>query len=136
MKSFRISIYMMCQTIWKVFTKSFHYHIVRTPNPDFLKEKVNFNYLPWREESENFKKRERKKKRGGGGGCYFSYVLFKGLSILRLQITLPFVKLCYAFKGKLFFSATIILWQKVILNCLKMILKISNKLRQPICKEI
>ena len=51
------------------------------------------------------------------------------LSFLHLEITLPFTKLCYAFEEKLFFSATIILWKKVILSCLKMNLKISHKLR-------
>ena len=45
-------------------------------------------------------------KRGAGT---FPIQFFQGLSFLHLEITLPFVKLCYAFEGKLFFSATIIL---------------------------
>ena len=40
--------------------------------------------------------------------------VFQGLSFLHLEITLPFSKLCYAFEEKLFFSATIILWKKII----------------------
>ena len=60
----------------------------------------------------------------GGGGWHFSYLLFQGLSFLHLKITLPFAKLCYAF-----FSATIILCNKVIISFLKINLKISHKLR-------
>ena len=63
------------------------------------------------------------------GAGTFSIYFFKGLSFLHLEITLPFAKLCHAFEEKLFFSTTIILWQKVILNCLKMNLKISHELR-------
>ena len=37
--------------------------------------------------------------------------LSQGLSFLHLEIALPFVKLCYAFEEKLFFSYTIILWK-------------------------
>ena len=39
------------------------------------------------------------------------------ISFLHLEITLPFafVKLCYAFEEKLYFTATIILCNKVIL---------------------
>ena len=44
------------------------------------------------------------KKGGGGGGWHFSYLIF-----LNLEITLPFAKLCYAFKEKSFFSAIIVL---------------------------
>ena len=47
----------------------------------------------------------------GGAGS------FQGLSFLHLEITLPFAKLCYAFEEKLFSSATIILWKKVITSC-------------------
>ena len=65
----------------------------------------------------------------GGGPWHFSYLLFQGLSFLHLEITLPFVKLCYAFEEKILFSATIFLCEKVILSCLKMNLKISHKLR-------
>ena len=49
------------------------------------------------------------KVRGGGAADTFPIEFFQGLSFLHLEITLPFVKLCYAFEGKLFFSATIIL---------------------------
>ena len=59
----------------------------------------------------------------------FPIKFFQGLSFLHSEITLPFAKLCYAFEEKIFFSATIILWKKVILSCLKMNLKISHKLR-------
>ena len=47
---------------------------------------------------------------------------------LHLEITLPFARLCHAFEEKIF-TATIILWKKVILKYLKMNLKISHKLR-------
>ena len=67
--------------------------------------------------------------KGGGGDDIFSIQFFQSLSFLHLEITLPFSKLCYAFEEKLFFSATIILWKKIILACLKMNLKISHKLR-------
>ena len=52
-------------------------------------------------------------KRGAGT---FSIYFFQGLAFLHLEITLPFAKLCYAFEEKLFFSATITLWKKVILS--------------------
>ena len=58
--------------------------------------------------------------------CPISF--FQGLSFLHLEITFPFVKLCFAFEKEIF-SVTIILWKKVILSCLKMNLKISHKLR-------
>ena len=64
-----------------------------------------------------------------GGGGTFPIWFFQDLSFLHLEITLPFAKLCYAYEEKLFFSAIIILWKKVILSCLKMNLKISHKLR-------
>ena len=59
----------------------------------------------------------------------FPVYFFQGLSLLHLEITLLFVKLCYAFEEKLFFSATITLRKKVILSCLEMNLKIFNELR-------
>ena len=65
-------------------------------------------------------------KRGGAG--FFPSYFFQGLSFLHLEITLPFTNLCHAFEEKVFFSATIILWQKFILSCLKMNLKVSHKL--------
>ena len=43
------------------------------------------------------------------GGGTFPILFFQGLSVLHLEITLPFAKLCYAFEEKLFLSATIIL---------------------------
>ena len=33
------------------------------------------------------------------GGSKFNYLPWKGLSFLHLEITLPFAKICYAFKG-------------------------------------
>ena len=42
-----------------------------------------------------------------GGDGHFS--IFKGLSFLHLEISLPFVELCHAFEEKLFFSVNIIL---------------------------
>ena len=91
------------------------------PTPLCFKGWVNFNNLLWRGmgvgggESEKLKKREWKYGawaghhkgggRGGGGpNCVLSYTLR---------------------------SATIILWKKFILSCLKMNLKIPHKLRQP-----
>ena len=67
-----------------------------------------------------------------GGDWHFS--IFKSL---HLEIILSFAKLCYVFEEKLFFFVTIILWKKVILSYLMNLnLKISHKLRYPICKEI
>ena len=63
------------------------------------------------------------------GADTFPVWFFQSLSFLHLEITLTFAKLCYAFEEKLFFSATIILWKKVILSCLKMNLKIFHQLR-------
>ena len=64
---------------------------------------VNFNYLPRRGESENFKRGESMvhwqvflKKVG------LALFLFN-FSFLHSEITLLFPKLCYAFKEKLFF---------------------------------
>ena len=68
------------------------------------------------------------KKEGGGAGT-FPIKFFQGLSFLHLKITLPFAKLCHAFEEKIFFSATIILVNMVILSNLKMNQKISYKLR-------
>ena len=66
----------------------------------------------------------------GGWTGTFSIKFFQGLSFLHLEITLAFAKLSYDFEKKFFFfSATIILWKKIILSCLKMNLKIPNKLR-------
>ena len=64
-----------------------------------------------------------------GGADTFPISFFQGLSFSHLVITLPFAKLCYAFEKKNFFSVTISLWKKIILNCLKMNLKISYKFR-------
>ena len=73
----------------------------------------------------------------GEGGCNLTYLVFhQGLSILCLEITLPFAKLCYAFEKIFFFSATITLCKKVTRVCLKMNLLISHKLRYPICKGV
>ena len=66
---------------------------------------------------------------GGDGGWHFSYLIYLRFLIFTFIIILLVAKLCYAFEEKLFFSATIILWKKVILSCLKMNLKISHKLR-------
>ena len=89
--------------------------IVWTPPPYIFKrgQEVNFNYLLQRGESEKLKKKGGSMvqgqvflKRGAGT---FPISFFQGLSFLHLEITLPFAKLCYAFKEKLFLSATIIL---------------------------
>ena len=48
----------------------------------------------------------------GRGAGTFPLQFFQGLSFLYLEITLSFAKLCYAFKEKIFFSATIILRKK------------------------
>ena len=42
----------------------------------------------------------------GRGRELFLFNFFQSLSILNLEITLPFAKLCYAFEVKLFLSAT------------------------------
>ena len=44
----------------------------------------------------------------GEGASTFPIKFFQGLSLLHSEITLPFLKLCYAFEEKLFFSAIII----------------------------
>ena len=46
-----------------------------------------------------------------------------------IQKLLYHLQNCVMHLKKLFFSATIILWKKVILSCLKMNLKTSHKLR-------
>ena len=56
---------------------------------------------------------------GGGGGWHYSYLIFSRFIIF----TLPFAKLCYASEEKKFFSATIILWKRVIQSYLKMNMK-------------
>ena len=66
---------------------------------------------------------------GWGWAETFPVSFFQGWSLLHLEIILPFAKLCYVFEKKYFFSVTIILWKKVILNCLKTNVKISHKLR-------
>ena len=63
-----------------------------------------------------------------GGGWHFSYLIFRRLSFLHLEITLPCTKLCYTFEEKFFFSATTILLKNVILSFLKMNLEISHDL--------
>ena len=60
------------------------------------------------------------------GGLALSYLIYSRFIVLHLEITLPFAKLCYAFEEKLFFSAIIVLWKKVILSWLKMRLKIKD----------
>ena len=72
----------------------------------------------------------------GGEAGTFPINFFQGLSFLYLEITLPFAKLCHAFEEKIFFSLTIISCKKFILSCLKMNLKISHELREPIGKGI
>ena len=87
---------------------------------------VNLIAFPRGGESEKSNKRGWKYGTGagllkkGGGLALFLFNFFK-------VITLPFAKLSYAFEQKLFFSATIILRKKVILNCVKPNLKISHK---------
>ena len=82
--------------------------------PSFLKvgsREVNFDYLPWRGESEKLKKRwkyhtgtDLLKRRGLALFPFF----FQGVSFLHLEVTLCFAKLCHAFEEN-FFSFTIIL---------------------------
>ena len=75
--------------------------------------------------------------KGGRGDGTFSIYFFLDFSILHLKIALPFAKLCYVFKSNLFSAATIILWKKVILTCLKMSLKISQSIQIIlICKGV
>ena len=64
-------------------------------------------------------------------GGTFPIKPFQGSSVLHLEITSPFAKLCYGFEEKLFFSATIIL-EKVHSKLSKNepeCIKISHKLR-------
>ena len=63
-------------------------------------------------------------KTGGGVLTLFLFHFFK---VYHFYIQkLPFAKLWYAFEEKKIFSATIILWKKVILSRLKINLKVSH----------
>ena len=95
--------------------------IVRTP-PSFLKR--------GRSEKKGWKYGARVcLLKRGGGGWHCPYLIFSRFITFTFTNYCTLAKLCYAFEEKLFFSATIILWKKVILSCLKMNLKISHKLR-------
>ena len=72
----------------------------------------------------------------GGEAGTFPINFFQDLSFLYLEITLPFAKLCHAFEEKIFFFCRHNFMQKFILSCLKMNLKISHELREPIDKGI
>ena len=72
------------------------------------------------------------KEKGAGGGGWAETIptsFFQCWSLLHLEIILPFAKLCYAFEKKKLFFYHHNFMKKVILNCLKMNLKISHKLR-------
>ena len=60
----------------------------------------------------------------GEGVALFLFNFFKVY-----QITLLFAKLRYAFEGKIFFFSHYNFMKKIIPSCLKMSLKISDKLR-------
>ena len=62
-----------------------------------------------------------------GGRGHFSYFIFSRFIIFTFRNYFTFCN--NAFEEKLFFAATIISGQKVILSCLKMNLKTSHKLR-------
>ena len=109
--------------------------IVRTPllpPPLFKGGKVNFDYLP---------PRGKIQKRGGtmvqaqvfllkrGRGWHFSYFIFSRLIIFTFRNFFTLFKILSYIWRKIIFSATIILWRKVILRCLKMNLKICYKLK-------
>ena len=107
--------------------------IVRTPPFPFFKGgKVNFDYLP---------PRGKIQKRGGtmvqaqvfllkrGRGWHFSYFIFSRLIIFTFRNFFTLFKILSYIWRKIIFSATIILWRKVILRCLKMNLKICYKLK-------
>ena len=107
--------------------KAYQYakYVVRT-SPFFKRGRVNFKYLSRRGEFRNIQK--RRWKYGAVALFLFNFEFFQGLSFLHLAISSLFAILYYAFEEKLFFSSTIILWKKVILNCLKTNLKMSHKL--------
>ena len=97
------------------------------PPPAFFKGgRVNFNYLP--HGGGKILKREWKWAgvfKGDSGGWHLPYSIFSRFIIFtfndiiftcRNYFTLCFAKLCYAFEEKLFFTATIILCNKVILR--------------------
>ena len=79
------------------------------PSPLFLKGGGggDIDYLPWRGESEKLKK-VGSMVQGQvflkGGLTLFLFNVFKGLSFLHLEITLPFAELCYAFEELFFLS--------------------------------
>ena len=126
----QLRFYQQCVKKWSWGAFIF-LNIVQTPF--ILKGGVDFKHLPLRGGIWKFFKKGWKHGAGTGflkrGGWHFSYLIFKNLSFLHLEITLPFAKLCYAFEDKIFFSATKILWKKVTLSCLKMNLKVSHRLR-------
>ena len=127
-----VELYMTISCIYDaIFASSIKMIKVRIL-PPFLKEKVNFDYLPLRG-GRNLKNQKKGWKYAGllkkRRTDTFPIEFFQGLSFLHLEITLPFVKLSYAFEEKIFFSVTMILRKKVILSCLKRNLEIPNKVR-------
>ena len=67
-----------------------------------------------------------------GGGWHFSYLIFSRFIIFAFRNYFTLCKIVMHLKKKNFF----LLGKKVIPSCLKMNLKISHKLRKPICKGI
>ena len=63
------------------------------------------------------------------GGWHFSYLIFPRFIIIKkVEITLLFAKLCYAFE-EIFFFCYHNFMKKVIRICVKLNLKISHELR-------
>ena len=65
----------------------------------------------------------------GGGRWHFSYLIFSRFIIFTFRNYFTLSKIVSCIWRKKIFSATIILWKKVIQSCLKINLKISHKLR-------
>ena len=72
----------------------------------------------------------------GEGGWHFSYLIFSRFIIFPFRNYFTLFKIILCIWRKNLFSPFIILWKKFILSCVKMNVKISHKLRQPICKKI
>ena len=71
-----------------------------------------------------------------GGGWHFFYLIFSKFIIFTFRNCFTLCKIVLCIWRKIIFSVTIILWKNVTLSCLKINLKISQKLRKPICKGI
>ena len=99
-------------------------------------KKINLKNLKFK----NLKNKKKGWKYGAGAGLlkrggswHFSYLIFSRFIIFAFRNYFTLCKIVLRIWRKIIFSASIILWKKVIHSCLNMHLKISHK---PICKGI